>query len=241
MIGDPVDVLVVGAGPTGLTLAAALAAHGVRPRIIDRGLDRVHESRALAIQPRTLEVLAGLGVTDQLVAAGNRTVELRLHARGRVVSAPLFDLGPADTAYPYLLFLSQAETERILGEYLVTAGTPIERGVELADLAPSEAAVAATLRHRDGRVEQVRATYLVGCDGARSTVRTLAGIGFEGGAYPQTFVLADLEAEGVEPGPAHLYPSGAGMLLFSARHPGDLAHAGHAAAGLVTRRAGHPG
>src|SRR5262245_33527162 len=121
---DEPAVLVVGAVPTGLTLAAQLAAHGVRPRIIDRGVDRVHESRALAIQPRTLEVLAGLGVSEELVAAGNRTVHLRLHARGRAVSVPLFDLAGADTAYPYLLFLSQAETERVLADHLAGADIP---------------------------------------------------------------------------------------------------------------------
>ena len=211
---DSSAVLVVGAGPTGLTLAAQLAAHGMRPRIIDRGLDRVHESRALAIQPRTLEVLAGIGVTDRLVAAGNRNVGLRLHARGRVVSAPLFDLGSPDTVHPYLLFLSQAETERILGEHLASAGITVERGVELVDLAQDSEAVTATLRHQDGHDEWIRMSYVVGCDGARSSVRTLAGIGFEGGTYPQTFVLADLEADGVEPGSAHVYLSDAGMLFF---------------------------
>src|SRR5690349_16942567 len=101
MSNGPLDVLVVGAGPTGLSLAAQLAAFGVVPRIIDRGHDRVHESRALAIQPRTLEVLAGLGVTEQLIAHGNRAVQLRLHARGRELAVPLFDLGLDDTAYPY--------------------------------------------------------------------------------------------------------------------------------------------
>src|SRR5258707_1571702 len=114
MTGGLVDVLLVGAGPTGLALAAELAAFGVRARVIDRGLDRVHESRALAIQPRTLEVLAGLGVTDELLAAGNPAVQLRLHVRGRVLPVPMFDLGLDDTAYPHMLFLSQADTERIL-------------------------------------------------------------------------------------------------------------------------------
>ena len=127
MTNGPVDVLVVGAGPTGLTLAAQLAAHGIRPRLIDRAHDRVHESRALAIQPRTLE--AGLGVTHELVAAGNRGAQLRMHVRHRVRSLPLFDFGLADTAYPYLLLLSQAETERILGEHLTAAGVTVERGV----------------------------------------------------------------------------------------------------------------
>lgn len=118
MAGGLIDVLVVGAGPTGLTVAAELAASGVRARLIDRGLDRVHESRTLAIQPRSLEVLAALGVTDELIAGGNQAVQLRLHVGGRVLAVPMFDLGLGDTAYPFLLFLSQAETERILGEHL---------------------------------------------------------------------------------------------------------------------------
>ncbi|MBX6723878.1 MAG: FAD-dependent monooxygenase, partial [Dactylosporangium sp.] len=114
MTNRHVDVLVVGAGPTGLALAAQLAAHGVRPRLVDRSLDRARESRALAIQPRTLEVLAGLGISDKLVRLGNPNVQLVLHAPSRQLAMPMFDLGLADTAYPYLLFLSQAETERVL-------------------------------------------------------------------------------------------------------------------------------
>jgi 2-polyprenyl-6-methoxyphenol hydroxylase-like FAD-dependent oxidoreductase len=214
MTGGLVDVLVVGAGPTGLALAAELAAFGVRARLIDRGLDRVHESRALAIQPRTLEVLAGLGVTDELIADGNRAVQLRMHVPGRGLTVPMFDLGLDDTAYPFLLFLSQAETERVLGEHLAAAGVPVERGVELAGLSNAADAATATLRHRDGREEVVSARYVAGCDGGHSTVRHLAGIRFEGSSYPQTFVLADTEADGVEPGAAHVFLSQTGMLFF---------------------------
>jgi 2-polyprenyl-6-methoxyphenol hydroxylase-like FAD-dependent oxidoreductase len=214
MTGGLVDVLVVGAGPTGLALAAELAAFGVRARVIDRGLDRVHESRALAIQPRTLEVLAGLGVTGELIAGGNRAVQLRMHVPGRVLTVPMFDLGLDDTAYPFLLFLSQTETERILGEHLAAASVPVERGVELTGLSNAEDAAAATLRHRDGREEVVSARYVAGCDGGHSTVRRLAGIGFEGSSYPQTFVLADTEADGIEPGAAHVFLADTGMLFF---------------------------
>jgi 2-polyprenyl-6-methoxyphenol hydroxylase-like FAD-dependent oxidoreductase len=214
MSDGSVEVLIVGAGPTGLALAAQLVAHGVRPRLIDRALDRVHESRALAIQPRTLEVLAGLGVTERLVAAGNRNVRVRMHLRHRVLSAPMFDLGLDDTAYPYLLFLSQAETERILSEHLTAAGVSVERGVELVDLSSTADGAVARLRHRDGREEQVQARYVAGCDGAHSAVRRLTGIGFAGGAYPQTFILADAEVDGVEPGSAHVFLSERGMLLF---------------------------
>ena len=208
------EVLVVGAGPTGLALALQLAASGVRARIVDRSLDRVHESRALAIQPRTLEVLAGMGVTDDLVATGNPAVHLRMHVRGRVLDLPMFDLGLDDTAYPYLLFLSQAETERILGEHLAAAGVTVERGVELVDLSSTADAAVATLRHPDGRHEIVSVQYVAGCDGAHSTVRRLAGIAFAGSAYPQTFVLADAEADGIEKGAAHVFLSERGMLFF---------------------------
>jgi 2-polyprenyl-6-methoxyphenol hydroxylase-like FAD-dependent oxidoreductase len=214
MTSDPVDVLIVGAGPTGLTLAAELAAHDVRPRLVDRAHDRVHESRALAIQPRTLEVLAGLGVTDQLLEHGNRAVQLRIHAGRREVAVPLFDFGLADTAYPYLLFLSQAETERILVDHLTAAGTTVERGAQLVGLQPDADIVSAVLRHDDGHEEHIRARYVVGCDGAHSTVRTAAGIGFEGSSYPQTFVLADAEADNIEPDAAHAFLSERGMLFF---------------------------
>jgi 2-polyprenyl-6-methoxyphenol hydroxylase-like FAD-dependent oxidoreductase len=214
MADSTVEVLIVGAGPTGLTLALQLAAFGVRARIVDRGLDRVHESRALAIQPRTLEVLAGLGVTDQLVARGNPAVQLRMHLRGRVLTVPMFDLGLDDTAYPYLLFLSQAETEGILQKHLAAAAVTVERGVELVDLSSAPDAAMAVVRHHDSGEERVPARYVIGCDGAHSTVRRLAGIAFEGSSYPQTFVLADAEADGIEPDAAHTFLSEKGMLFF---------------------------
>jgi 2-polyprenyl-6-methoxyphenol hydroxylase-like FAD-dependent oxidoreductase len=209
------DALVVGAGPTGLALAAQLRAHGASVRVIDRQADRARESRALAIQPRTLEVLSGLGISKALLERGNQAVQMRLHLGARTVRAGLFDIGIQDTAYPFLLFLSQAETERVLLEHLATTGVAVERRVELAAFTAGPDQVACTLRHHDGRTEQVRARYLVGCDGAHSTVRTLAGMGFAGGSYPQTFVLADLEADGdLQRDTIHVYVSDAGMLFL---------------------------
>ncbi|MGH9212002.1 MAG: FAD-dependent monooxygenase [Acidimicrobiales bacterium] len=208
------SVLVVGAGPTGLTLAAQLRAFGVRFRIIDLQLDQVHESRALAVQPRTLEVLTGLGVADTMVERGNPAIRLQMHSHRRTSEAPLFDIGVDDTAYPFLLFLSQADSEAILNEHLAQHGVAVGRGVELADLGQGPDDVTATLRHHDGRTEQVTASYVVGCDGAHSAVRRYAGIDFTGSAYPQTFILADLDAEGLEPGAVHIYLSRAGMLFF---------------------------
>ena len=212
--GDLLDVLVVGAGPTGLTLAAQLQAFRATVRIVDRQLDRVHESRALAVQPRTLEVLRGLGLAEELIERGNDAVWVQLHAGGRVVRIRLFRLGLDDTAYPFLLLVSQAETEQVLGDHLASGGILVERGVELVGFHADPDAVTSTLRHRDGRTEQVRARYLVGCDGAASTVRRAAGIPFQGGAYPQTFALADLEADGLDPNAAHAFIGQEGIVLF---------------------------
>ena len=155
--GELLEVLVVGAGPTGLTLAAQLRAFGATVRIVDRQLDRVHESRALGVQPRTMEVLRGLGLAEELIERGNDAVWVQLHAGGRVVRIRLFGLGLDDTAYPFLLFVSQAETEQVLGDHLATGGILVERGVELVGFHADPDAVACLLRHRDGRPEQVRA------------------------------------------------------------------------------------
>jgi 2-polyprenyl-6-methoxyphenol hydroxylase-like FAD-dependent oxidoreductase len=175
--GEQLDVLVVGAGPTGLTLAAQLRALGARTRIVDRQHGRVHESRALAIQPRTLEVLRGLGVAQTLVDRGNHAAGLQVHTGSHAVALRLFDIGVDDTAYPFLLFLSQAETEAVLGEHLASHGVAVERGVELtgvhADQDDQE--LACTLRHDRGGAERVRTRYLVGCDGATAPSATSPG------------------------------------------------------------------
>jgi 2-polyprenyl-6-methoxyphenol hydroxylase-like FAD-dependent oxidoreductase len=203
---DRLDVLIVGAGPTGLTLAAALQALGMSFRVVDRQPDRAHESRALVMQPRTLEVLRGLGVTPELLRRGNDAVWLRLYAGGRLVRVRLFGLGMDDTAFPFLLFISQAETEAVLGDRLAAGGAPVERNLELTGFSADGGGVVCTLRHRDGRTEQVAARWLAGCDGVGSSVRRGAGIPFRGGAYPQTFALADLEIDGdLEPGSAHSF------------------------------------
>jgi 2-polyprenyl-6-methoxyphenol hydroxylase-like FAD-dependent oxidoreductase len=212
---EPCDVLVVGAGPTGLALAAALAAHGVSLRIVDASSGPAHESRALAMQPRTLEVLRPFGVTEELVARGNPAAQLRISAGGRVARTRLFDIGVEDTAFPFLLFVSQAETEAVLLEHLTDRSVQVEREVTLESSGPDgDDRVRCMLRRPDGAREVLRARYVVGCDGARSTVRDQACIPFAGGRYPQTFLLADLAADGLEAGTVNAYLGPDGPLFF---------------------------
>ena len=182
---DRLDVVIVGAGPTGLTLAGQLQTLGVSFPIVDRQPDRVHESRALAVQPRTLEVLRGLGVTRELLRRGNDALWLRRHAGGRSARVRLFGLGLADTAFPFLLFVSQAETEAVLIDRLAAGGAQVERNVELTGFSAAGDGVTCTLRHRDGRTEEVAARYLAGCDGAGSAVRRGAGIPFQVAPIPR--------------------------------------------------------
>ncbi len=208
-------ILVVGGGPTGLSLAAQLRALGAPFRIIDRSTDRAHESRALAVQARTLELLDGIGVADSLIACGRPGVRLVFHLDGRRVAATtLAESGATDTRYPFILFVSQAETERILVQHLSDHGATVERGVELIGLEARDRFVDCRLRHADGHDEQLRASYVVGCDGSHSAVRAGAGFSFHGGSYRESFMLGDVEADGpLEPGAVHSF-AGNGIAMF---------------------------
>jgi 2-polyprenyl-6-methoxyphenol hydroxylase-like FAD-dependent oxidoreductase len=191
------DVLVVGAGPTGLMLAASLKSFGIRTRVVDRLIDRAHESRALVVHARSLEIFRDLGISERLVRRGNTSTRIALHISAkRELAIPFDDIGAVDTEFPYILFISQAETEAVLDAHLAAIGQKVERGVEVVALTAEATGVACTLRHLDGREEVIRAKYVAGCDGAHSFVRKAAEIPFEGDSYPETFVLGDVEVDG---------------------------------------------
>ena len=204
------DVLIVGAGPVGLTLAAALAAAGTRSTVIDRLAEGSNTSRAAVVHARTLEALEPIGVASRLVARGLQAQRFTIRDRDRVLVPIAFDTLP--TPYPYTLMVSQAVTESVLLQRLRELGGRVLRPRSLADLAQDTAGATATLD--DG--SRLRARFVVGADGMHSTVRERTRIAFSGAAYGESFVLADVRLSGGVPqSEVILYFSPAGMVVVA--------------------------
>jgi 2-polyprenyl-6-methoxyphenol hydroxylase-like FAD-dependent oxidoreductase len=185
----PTDVLVAGAGPAGLTLAAALRSRGLDVTIVDRAAAGTNTSRAAVIHARTLEVLDELKIVDEFVKRG--VIVPRFTVRDRDRALMTIDFGGLPTAYPYTLMLPQSETERILAGHLTQLGVSVRRQAEVVGARPDDDGVTVSLAGG----ETVRARYLVGADGMHSTVREAAGIGFTGDRYAHSFVLADVRMD----------------------------------------------
>ena len=162
------DVLIVGAGPTGLVLALWLARRGVRVRVIDKTAQAGTTSRAVAVQARTLELYRQLGLADAVVARGRKASAVNLWVAGKHVAHAVFgDLGAGLSPYPYALTFAQDEHERLLIHHLAQIGVEVERGIELIDFEDRPDSVRTRLKLPDGSLETCEAAYLGGCDGAR--------------------------------------------------------------------------
>ena len=191
------EVLIVGAGPTGLVLALWLTQLGVRVRIIDTTSEPGTTSRAVAVQARTLELYAQVGLAEAVVARGRKAVGANLWVAGKPVAHAVFgDIGAGISPYPFVLIFPQDEHERLLIERLAKAGVDVERRTGLVSFDMEADRVRAHLRRPDGADEACEAAYIVGCDGAHSTVREALHIGFPGGTYEHLFYVADVQASG---------------------------------------------
>jgi 2-polyprenyl-6-methoxyphenol hydroxylase-like FAD-dependent oxidoreductase len=204
------DVLVVGAGPTGLTLAAALASRGIRVITVDRQAEGANTSRAAVVHARSLEVLEEIAVADRLNARGLKCRTFSIRDRDRTLLS--LDFAHLPTRYPYTLMVSQAVTEAILLERLRELGGDVIRPRVLTGL--DQDAIHVDAAFDDGST--LRARYVAGADGMHSKVRELAGIGFSGGSYPESFLLADARLRGGVPrDEVVLYFSPAGLVVVA--------------------------
>jgi len=204
------DVLIVGAGPTGLTLAASLLVEGIDVTLVDRQTEGANTSRAAGVNARTMEVLEGIDVTRRLVKEGIEAPLFTIRDGAKVL-LPI-DFSGLETQYPFTLLVPQFITERLLLDRVPELGGDVIRHKVLATVTQDADAVTATFD--DGDV--VRARYVVGADGMHSTVREQAGIGFTGGAYEHSFVLADARLTGDAPtDDVRLFWSGEGLTVVA--------------------------
>jgi 2-polyprenyl-6-methoxyphenol hydroxylase-like FAD-dependent oxidoreductase len=193
---DP-QVLIAGAGPTGLVLALWLTRLGVRVRIIDKAAEPGTTSRALVVHARTLEFYRQLGLAEDVLQRGLRFASANLWVKRRRAGRVEFGAtGKGLSPFPYLVIYPQDEHERLLIERLAGMGVRVERSTELIGCDDLGTQVRARLRRSNGAHETFTTDYLAGCDGARSTVREVLGVGFAGSTYDHLFYVADVEAAG---------------------------------------------
>lgn len=214
------DVLVVGAGPTGLTTALEASAHGASVRVVDRRPHLFQPSRAMMLHARALESLRPLGVTAALLDRADTSPEARLHVGRRVMRVGLGHVDLPDTAFPHLTLLPQADVEEVLSSALHQRGVRVEWGVEFVGLGSrpaGEDVVSAMLRISDERVEQHHCRFVAGCDGQSSTVRGLIRASWRGAPYRVEAVLADVElSRPLEPGVLHVAVGASGLAFLFA-------------------------
>ena len=187
------SVLVLGAGPVGLTMANELQRYGVATRIVEKAAARTDKSKALVVWSRTLELLERSGQAEAFVAAGRKVNAANFIAGGKRIAH--VSLTEVDSPYSYALVLPQSETERLLETHLADRGLQVERQVEATEISADETGATVTLRHKDAGEEKARFDWVVGCDGAHSLIRHSLRVPFEGDTVASDFILADVHLE----------------------------------------------
>jgi 2-polyprenyl-6-methoxyphenol hydroxylase-like FAD-dependent oxidoreductase len=188
------QVLIVGAGPVGLTMAAELARYGISARIVDKAAQRTDKSKAVVLWSRTLELFDRAKCAEAFVAAGNKVDAANIVADKTVIGHVNFS--EVDSPYPFALMLPQSDTERLLEEHLGRLGINTQRQTELLSFEQKESRIMAVLRNAEGQEEVVQADWLIGCDGAHSAVRHGLGLSFLGNTLQSDWILADLNLSG---------------------------------------------
>ncbi len=215
-IPSTTDVLIVGAGPTGLMLANQLARRGVRVLVVDRNPGPSVRTKALGVHARTLEIYSKLGIVGQALELGTRAIGANMWVNGkRAARIPFGDIGSGLSAYPFLLILGQDDNERLLGDALRAHAVDVQWNTELVELVQKPEHANATLKRSDGSTLQVDAQWVAGCDGPRSTVRERCKIDFVGAPYEHVFFVADTQVSGpMVPGELNLYLWRGGFHIF---------------------------
>jgi 2-polyprenyl-6-methoxyphenol hydroxylase-like FAD-dependent oxidoreductase len=214
VVSPDVDVTVVGAGPSGLSLALQARSIGASVRIIERREGPRDWAPALAVHARTLESLDGLGVADELVARGVSEADLVIHIGGSTFTGALHHLDLPHTRYPLILFVTQRDVETVLRERLSALGVEVEWDTEFSGLVEGGERMAVHFNGPDGR-ESISSRFVVGCDGAESAVRGALDIPFRGRRYREAILVADVEATaGIGPGEAHAYLAAGGIMFL---------------------------
>jgi 2-polyprenyl-6-methoxyphenol hydroxylase-like FAD-dependent oxidoreductase len=210
------QVVVIGAGPTGLTLACDLARRGVAHRVVERDPAPNRTTRAKAIQPRSLEVLDDLGAVEHVLRHGVADLPMRFHEpSGEIADKPSISVRASDsfgTPYPDVLWIGQFEVEHALRQRLGELGGQVEFGAEVIGIEQDDDGVTVTLQTADGD-QSVRARFVVGADGGKSGTRKLVGLPLVGETYEQQrWYLGDVTVPGLDRDHMHIWPSERGML-----------------------------
>ena len=190
------DVLIVGAGPTGLALACQLIRFGIDFIIVDKNETTTPHSKAIGVQARTLEIYEQIGLAEQLINRGEPATKARMFAGGRVRGEIDFgDLGRGMSPYPYVLFVEQGRHEAVLHDFIQSREKEVEWKTELLSFTHDRNGIEGSIRRTSGETANISAKFLVGCDGAKSIVRHSLGLKFEGSTFERIFYVADVEID----------------------------------------------